>query len=149
MTEIQQSTSFRGPPERVWTYVTNVEGWRFQPPTIVMIANILREMSRPDQDVTMVILTELIQSELGVEGQLRALYAHVVSMAQTAREHESAISNLSQRFNKSLVNPSTEPTPSLATTVARLEALIDVLKIEKKEMIAKIDRQGALRRKAI
>jgi len=38
MTGVQRSTSFRGPPEHVWTYIIDVEEFGFQPPMIVMIA---------------------------------------------------------------------------------------------------------------
>jgi len=96
MASFQQSISFRGPPEHVWTYLTNLEETRFQTPSVVMIANILGGMSRPDQDLTMVILIQLIQTGLELEGQLRALYAHMVSMSETAQTQEWTIQNLSQ-----------------------------------------------------
>jgi len=103
-----------------------------------MIADILRGMSRPNQDVTMAILTELIQTGLGVEGQLQALYTHMVSVADTARGHEVAIQNQSQRFNESLSNPTTATATSLTSMVARLEAQTVVLEKEKKELMAKL-----------
>jgi len=105
-----------------------------------MIANILRGRSRPDQDLTMAILTELIQTGLGVEGQLQALYTHMVSVAQTAREQEVTIHNLSRRLNESLANPSTPTTTSLASTVEQLEARTVILGKEKKDVEAKLEK---------
>ena len=64
MNLIERSTSFRGPPENLWTYLVNVEEHGFRPPTLVMIANLIRGMCHPDQDQTMALLTELIQTGL-------------------------------------------------------------------------------------
>jgi len=141
MNEVQQSTSFRGPPEHVWTYLTNIEGKGFQPPTIVTVANILRGMSRPDQDLTMAILTELIQTGLGVEGQLQAPYTHMVSIAETARTQEVAIQNLSRRFNESLANPSTATATTLESMIERLEARTVVPEKEKKDVEDRLEKQ--------
>jgi len=135
MAPLQQSISFRGPPEHIWTYLTNSDERekRFSTPSVVMIANILRGMSHPDQDLTMVILMYLIQTGLGLEGQLRALYAHMMSMSETARNQEVAIENLSRRFNEDLSNPSTATATSLQSMVT-MEAQTVALEKEKKDV---------------
>jgi len=53
MSQVERSTSFRGSTEHIWTYLVNVEDYGFRPPTLVMVANILRRMCYPDQDLTM------------------------------------------------------------------------------------------------
>jgi len=58
------------PPEHIWTYLVNVEDYGFQPPTLVMVTNLL---SYPDQDQSMAVFTGLYGQEL-----LRMRYAHMV-----------------------------------------------------------------------
>jgi len=55
MSLTKRSTSFRGPPEHLWSYLVDSEFYGFQPPTLVMVANVIRGrgMCRPDQDQTM------------------------------------------------------------------------------------------------
>jgi len=45
----------------------------FNVPSIATISNILRGNSRPDMDQDMVVLTEMVQTGLYMEGMLRIL----------------------------------------------------------------------------
>jgi chromosome segregation ATPase len=142
MTPLQQSISFRGPPEHIWTYLIDSDDKErgFSTPSVIMITNILRGMSRPDQDLTMVILTYLVQTGLGLEGQLRALYAHMVSMSEISRNQEVAIENLSRRFNEDLSNPGIATTTSLQSMITRLEAQTVALEKGKREAEERFER---------
>jgi len=94
MSLVVKSTSFRGPPEQIWTYLINVEDYGFRPPTLVMVANLLRGMCRPDQDQTMALITELVQTGLHTQELLRVVYTHMVSMAETMNSQRIAGGNL-------------------------------------------------------
>jgi len=82
LTEIQQS--FIGPPEHVWTYVTNV-------PTTDNCNDCQHFKGNESAGSG---LNHGHPHRISVKGQLRALYAHMVTMTQTAHGHESAIGNL-------------------------------------------------------
>jgi len=81
MSPIERSTSFRGPPENIWTYLVNVEDYGFRPPTLVMMTNLMRGMCRPDQDQTMALITELVQTGLYTQELLGMIYKHMVSIS--------------------------------------------------------------------
>jgi len=102
MSPVERSTSFRGPPEHIWTYLVNVEDYDFQPPTLVMVVNLLRGMCYPDQDKSMAVLSEMVQTRLYTQELLRVVYKHMVSMAQTLRDQLIAVDDdrLSKAHNE-------------------------------------------------
>jgi len=72
MSLVERFTSFRGPP------------------TLVMV---VRGMCYSDQDQSMAVLSEMVQTGLYTQELLRVLYTHMVPMARTIREHLTAIDN--------------------------------------------------------
>jgi len=94
MSLIEQSTSFRGPPENLWTYLVNVEEHGFRPPTLIMVANLIRGMCRPDRDQAMALLTELIQTGLYTQELLNVVYRHMVSMADVMNSQRITADNV-------------------------------------------------------
>jgi len=57
-----------------WNDPHHLEDSGFQPPTLVMVANLLRGMCHPDQDQTMAVLSEMIQTGLYTQELLRVVY---------------------------------------------------------------------------
>jgi len=94
MSVTERSTSFRGPPEHIWSYLVNSEGYGFQPPTLVMVVNVIRRMCRPDQDQTMAVLTEMIQTGLYTQELLNVVYKHMVSMAEVMNSQRITADNV-------------------------------------------------------
>jgi len=88
MSQVERSTSFRGPPEHIWTYSVK--------PTLVMVANLLRGMCYLDQDQSMAVLTEMVQAGLYSQELLRVVYTHMVSMARTIREQLTVVDNFNE-----------------------------------------------------
>jgi len=74
----------------------------------------------------MAILTELIQTGLGVEGQLQALYTHMVSIAQKGGKIQREPCQSQHRTNHN---------------TRTVEARTVVLEKEKKDLLARLERK--------
>jgi len=124
MSLVERSTSFRGPPENIWTYLVNVEDYGFRPPTLVMVANLMRGMCRPDQDQTMSLITELVQTGLYTQELLVVVYKHMVSMTEVVNSQRIIADNV-----KSLADNAV-----LESKILRLQTQLDAANSELMEL---------------
>jgi len=76
-----------------------------------MVANLLKGMCYPDQDQSMAVLIEVIQTGLDTQELLRIVYKHMVSMGQTLRDQLIAVDNFTSMVENAM----------LQATIVRLE----------------------------
>jgi chromosome segregation ATPase len=89
-----------------------------------MIANLIRGMCRPDQDQTMALLTELVQTGLYTQELLIVVYKHMVSMAEVMNNQLITADNVRSLADNAV----------LESKVLRLQTQLDAANSELMEL---------------